>query len=154
MITIDELKAMTGREAGCSEWMTIDQNRINKFAEVTEDYQFIHIDPERAKAETPFGATIAHGFLTLSLLSYLNKDVLPDLKDKAMTFNYGLNKVRFLNPVKVGSRIRSRVELQSVLDKPGGRYLCQYQATVEIEGEETPALIAEQLAMHVIRQGG
>ncbi|MCA8868757.1 MAG: MaoC family dehydratase [Rhodobacteraceae bacterium] len=154
MITIEELKAMAGQDAGHSEWMKIDQDRINKFAEVTEDYQFIHIDHKRAAAETPFGSTIAHGFLTLSLLSYLNKEVLPELKNKIMTFNYGLNKVRFLNPVKVGSRIRSKVELQSVEDKPGGRYLCQYRATVEIEGEETPALIAEQLAMHVIREDG
>jgi Acyl dehydratase len=154
MITIDELKAMVGGDGGHSEWMLIDQDRINKFAEVTEDYQFIHVDPKRAAAETAFGSTIAHGFLTLSLLSYLNKDVLPELKNKIMTFNYGLNKVRFLNPVKVGSRIRSKVELQSVQDKPGGRYLCQYLATVEIEGEETPALIAEQLAMHLIKEDG
>jgi len=149
-VTIGEFIAQTGKELGRSPWMEIDQDRVTRFAEVTEDYQFIHIDPERAAAQTPFGGTIAHGFLTLSLLSHLNTQVFPDIKDRVMTFNYGLNKVRFLNPVKTGARIRSVVTLQSVVEKEPGRYLCQFGATVEIEGEETPALIAEQLAMYVI----
>jgi acyl dehydratase len=150
MISIKQLAAQQGQVIGRSNWMEIDQDRINRFAEVTEDYQFIHIDPARAAAQTPFGGTIAHGFLTLSLLSYLNASVFPDIEDRVMTFNYGLNKVRFLNPVKAGARIRSEVTLKSVTEKDGGRYLCEYGVTVEIEGEETPALIAEQLAMHVI----
>jgi len=150
MISITEFQALQGQKLGSSDWMLVDQDRINKFAEVTEDYQFIHVDPARAKAETPFGGTIAHGFLTLSLLSHLNTSIFPDLKNRVMTFNYGLNKVRFLNPVKVNSRIRSHLSLVSVEAKDGGRYLCSFETSVEIEGEDTPALIAEQLAMHVI----
>jgi len=150
MISIKQLAAQQGQVIGHSNWMEIDQDRINRFAEVTEDYQFIHIDPERAAAQTPFGGTIAHGFLTLSLLSYLNASIFPDIEDRVMTFNYGLNKVRFLAPVEVGARIRSEVTLTSVTEKDGGRYLCEFGVTVEIEGAETPALIAEQLAMHVI----
>jgi acyl dehydratase len=151
MITIDEFKALIGQNLGASDWMEIDQDRINRFAEVTEDYQFIHVDPARAAAETPFGTTIAHGFLTLSLLSYLNAKISPDIADRVMTFNYGLNKVRFLNPVKTGARIRSHLSLISVVEKDKGRYLCTLEAKVEIEGEDIPALIAEQLAMHVIK---
>jgi len=150
MVTIEEFIARQGQKLGSSHWMLIDQDRINRFAEVTEDHQFIHVDPVRAAAETPFGGTIAHGFLTLSLLSHLNAGIFPDIKDRVMTFNYGLNKVRFLNPVKVGARIRSHLGLQSVTKKDGGRYLCSFETSVEIEGEDTPALIAEQLAMHVI----
>lgn len=150
MITIEEFAARAGQNLGSSDWFLIDQDRINKFAEVTEDYQFIHVDAARAAAETPFGGTIAHGFLTLSLLSHLNATIFPDLKKRVMTFNYGMNKVRFLNPVKVNARIRSHLTLVSVVAKPGGRYLCTFETTVEIEGEDTPALVAEQLAMHVI----
>lgn len=154
MMTIEGFISQTGQSLGCSMWFNIDQDRINRFAEVTEDYQFIHVDVERAKAETPFGGTIAHGFLTLSLLSHLNSQVFPQIQDRKMTFNYGLNKVRFLNPVRCDANIRSEVTLQSVVEKSSGRYLCQFSVTVEIEGEETPALIAEQLAMYVIDQPG
>ncbi len=150
-MTIAELKGMTGQVLGRSNWMHIDQDRINRFAEVTEDYQFIHVDPDRAAAETPFGSTIAHGFLTLSLLSHLNQGVLPDIKNRSMVFNYGMDKMRFLNPVKVGARIRTEVRLDDVTEKSPGRYLCRYEAKVEIEGEEVPALIAEQLSMYVIK---
>lgn len=149
-LSIDEYKALAGQELGVSDWFLIDQARIDTFADVTEDHQFIHVDPDRAGAETPFGATIAHGFLTLSLLSYLNVQVLPDLKGRAMTLNYGMNKVRFLNPVKVGSRVRSRVTLQSVAEKSPGQFLCQFEAVVEIEGDEKPALVAEKLALHIM----
>jgi acyl dehydratase len=150
VLTIDEFTALAGQEIGVSDWMEIDQSRIDAFAEVTEDRQFIHVDPVRAAAETPFGATIAHGFLTLSLLSYLNMQVLPELANRAMTINYGLNKVRFLNPVRVGSRVRSRVTLQSVTEKSPGQFLCQFEAVVEIDGDAKPALVAEQLALHII----
>jgi len=150
MKTVSEFKEMIGSEVGVSEWFEIDQSRIDTFADVTEDHQFIHVDEDRAKAETPFGGTIAHGFLTLSMLSHLNSTILPDIEGRVMTFNYGMNKVRFLNPVKSGARVRSRVSLQSVEDKPGNRILCQFNTVVEIEGDDTPALIAEQLAMHVL----
>lgn len=149
-LSIDEYKALAGQELGVSDWFLIDQARIDTFADVTEDHQFIHVNPDRARAEAPYGATIAHGFLTLSLLSYLNVQVLPDLKGRAMTLNYGMNKLRFLNPVKVGSRVRSRVTLQSVVEKAPGQFLCQFEAVVEIEGDDKPALIAEQLALHVM----
>ena len=150
MITIEEFAAKSGQVLGASDWFLIDQARIDTFADVTEDHQFIHIDDARAKAETPFGGTIAHGFLTLSLLSYLNASIFPELENRAMTFNYGLNKLRFLNPVKVGARVRSHLTLKSVVEKSEGRYLCTFETSVEIEGEEVPALVAEQLAMHVI----
>jgi len=150
MVTIEEFAARQGNHLGSSDWFLIDQARIDKFAEVTEDFQFIHVDDAQAKAETPFGGTIAHGFLTLSLLSHLNATIFPDQKNRGMTFNYGMNKVRFLNPVKVNARVRSHLKLVSVVKKDGGRYLCSFETSVEIEGEETPALIAEQLAMHVI----
>ena len=149
-LSLDAYKALAGKEVGVSDWILIDQDRINTFADVTEDHQFIHVDPARAKAETPSGTTIAHGFLTLSLLSYLNAQVLPDIEGRKMTLNYGLNKMRFLNPVKVDARVRSRVTMQSVEEKNPGQYLCQYAAVVEIEGEEKPALVAEQLALHIL----
>lgn len=149
-LNIEAYKALVGQEVGVSDWITVDQDRINTFADVTEDHQFIHVDPERAKAETPAGTTIAHGFLTLSLLSYLNAQVLPDIEGRKMTLNYGMNKMRFLNPVKVNARVRSRVTMQSVEEKNPGQYLCQFGAVVEIEGEEKPALIAEQLALHIL----
>lgn len=152
MITIQELSAKVGQSLGHSDWFTIDQARIDTFAAVTEDFQFIHVDPERAAAETPFEGTIAHGFLTLSLLSHLNTQVFESIKDRNLTFNYGMNKVRFLSPVRVNARIRSHVSLVSVIEKEAGRFLCSFETKVEIEGAETPALIAEQLAMHVIAQ--
>lgn len=153
MITIAELQAKEGVVLGTSEWVTLSQERINTFADVTEDHQFIHLDAERAAAETDLGGTIAHGFLTLSYLSNLNSQIIPDIKNRTMTFNYGLNKVRFLHPVPAGAKIRSTVRLQSVTEKPGNRYLCQYGAEVEIENVETPALIAEVLVMYVVETG-
>jgi len=150
-ISIDAYKALEGKPLGTSDWLTIDQARINQFADVTEDHQFIHVDPARAARETPFGGSIAHGFLTLSLLSHLNVQVLPEIENRAMTINYGMNKMRFLSPVREGARIRSRLTMQSVKQKSPGQYLCQYEAVVEIEGEDKPALIAEQLALHILK---
>jgi acyl dehydratase len=150
VLTIDEYKGMVGQELGVSGWLEIDQDRVNAFADVTEDHQFIHLDDARAKAETPFGGTIAHGFLTLSLLSRLNPEILPEIKDRVMTINYGLNKVRFLNPVRVGSRIRSRATAGPVTEKAPGQYLCEVTTVIEIEGTDKPALIAEGLLMYVI----
>ena len=146
-----ELPNHIGREVGVTEWFQIDQDRINRFAEATEDYQYIHIDAERA-AQTPFGTTIAHGFLTLSLLSmFSNKNGGIKLKNAVMGINYGLDKVRFINPVKVGSKIRARFTLAEASEKQPGRYLLKHNVVVEIEGEEKPALIAEWLGMTVIQ---
>ncbi len=139
-----------GKEVGVTDWFEIDQQRINRFAEATEDYQYIHVDPERA-ADTPFGSTIAHGFLTLSLLSmFSNRKGGLKLKDSVMNINYGLDKVRFISPVKAGKRIRGRFTLVQASEKQPGRYLLKHQVTVEIEDEEKPALIAEWLGLTVL----
>jgi acyl dehydratase len=145
-----QLPDYIGKEVGVTDWLEIDQERIDKFAEATGDFQYIHVDPQRA-AKTPFGTTIAHGFLTLSLLSMLsNQNGGVKLKDAVMGINYGLDRLRFLNPVKVGSRIRARFTLVDATEKQPGRYLLKHHVTVEIEGEEKPALIAEWLGMTVV----
>ncbi|WP_439106821.1 MaoC family dehydratase [Congregibacter sp.] len=130
------------------EWATMDQGRINTFADCTEDHQFIHIDEEKA-AQTPFGGTIAHGFLSLSMLPKLSEGTGVVPENVVMGINYGLNKVRFLNPVRAGKRIRAHSELISVDQKDDNRFLLTSSVTVEIEGVETPALVAESLAMIV-----
>lgn len=146
-----ELPDYIGKEVGVTDWFQIDQDRINRFAEATEDHQYIHVDTERA-AQTPFGATIAHGFLTLSLLSmFSNIGGGIKLKGTVMGINYGLDKVRFINPVKVDSNIRARFTLMEASEKQPGRYLLKHGVTVEIEGEDKPALIAEWLGMTVIQ---
>lgn len=149
-VTLEEAQACVGQEVGITPWFEVTQSRVNQFAEATGDFQFIHIDHERAKAETPFGGTIAHGFLTLSLLSTLasQTDTIK-IKGSAVSINYGLDKVRFMNPVRVGKRIRARFELMDVTQK-GSNVLLKHKATVEIEGEEKPAMIAEWLGMQVI----
>lgn len=141
------VQQFVGRELGVSAWITIDQARINEFAECTNDHQWIHVDVERSNRESPFGTTIAHGYLTLSLLAPLQFEVgvIPD--DARQAVNYGLERVRFMTPVKAGARIRMRVVLLSTEDKGKGRVLLKTQNTFEIEGEEKPALIAESLAM-------
>lgn len=146
LVPLDKLKEYVGKEMGVSDWLKIEQDRINAFADCTGDHQWIHVNPELAK-KGPFGTTIAHGYLTLSLLVQLSggMKVLP--AGTKMAINYGLNKVRFLTPVKVGSRIRNRAVLKAVEDKGGGRILFTTENTVEIEGEEKPALVAETLSM-------
>jgi acyl dehydratase len=144
--TVEELRRLVGQELGVGPWLEVTQERVDAFAEVTGDHQYIHVDPERAAA-TPFGGTIAHGYLTLSLLPLLGRDregVAVDLHPK-MAINYGLNKVRFIAPVRVGKRIRSRTALLAVEDVGPGVYQITYQHTVEIEGAERPALVAETL---------
>ena len=144
--TVDELKTLVGQELGVGEWFEITQERVDAFAEVTGDHQWIHVDAERA-ASTPFGGTIAHGFLTLSLLPLLRRDwqgVRVDLHPK-MSINYGLNRVRFISPVRVGKRIRLRTRLLNVEDVAPNVYQVIYQQTVEIEGEERPAMVAESI---------
>lgn len=149
VVTKEQLFDYIGKETGVSDWFRIDQDRINKFAEVTEDYQFIHIDKEAA-AKTPFGTTIAHGFLTLSLLSHLAGKGMLSVEGAVMGINYGADKVRFLSPVKVDSDIRARVKLTEVTEKPGNRLLIKNEITIEIKDEKHPALIAEWLTMVVI----
>ena len=144
-----DLPSLIGQEVGVSRWITVDQARIDAFARITEDEQFIHVDPERARA-TPFGGTIAHGFLTLSLASAMSYDAVAPLEGVVMGVNYGFDKLRFLAPVPAGSKVRGRFKLLSAEDKGGGRWLLKHELTVEIEGAEKPALIAEWLGMQVV----
>lgn len=144
-----ELAALIGTEVGVSKWFEIDQARINAFADATEDWQFIHMDPEAAAA-TPFGGTIAHGFLTLSLASAMSYDAVPPLDGVVMGVNYGFDKLRFLAPVPAGSKVRGRFKLLSAEDKGGGRWLIKHELTVEIDGGSKPALIAEWLGMQMV----
>lgn len=152
IVSVDQLDEYIGKEVGVTDWLTIDQDRINKFADATGDHQYIHVDPKRA-AETPFGTTIAHGFLTLSLMSMLSSQNGGIKLDNAvMGINYGLDKVRFISPVKVGSNIRARFELVSADEKKPNHYLLKHNVTIDIEGEEKPALIAQWLGMTVVAQ--
>jgi acyl dehydratase len=144
-----ELSSLIGQEVGVSRWIEIDQARIDAFAKITEDEQFIHVDPEAAKA-TPFGGTIAHGFLTLSLASAMSYDAVTPLEGVVMGVNYGFDKLRFLAPVPAGSKVRGRFKLLSADDKGGGRWLLKHELTVEIDGSEKPALIAEWLGMQMV----
>ena len=149
MVKPEEMEAQVGTKLPSGEWFEVDQARINNFADCTEDHQFIHID-EAAAAQTPFGGTIAHGFLTLSLITKLCSEngVYPE--GIVMGVNYGLDKVRFLNPVRAGKRIRAPTELMSVDRKDAHRFLVKQAVTVEIEGEDTPAVYAEWLGMSII----
>jgi acyl dehydratase len=144
-----ELQGLIGREVGVSRWFEVTQARIDAFADCTEDWQFIHVDPDKAAA-TPFGGTIAHGFLTLSLASAMSYDAVAPLEGVAMGVNYGFDKLRFLAPVPAGSRVRGRFKLLSAEDKGGGRWLLKHELTVEIEGGDKPALIAEWLGMQMV----
>lgn len=148
-LNVEQLQDYIGKEVGLSEWMLVDQERINQFAEATGDHQYIHVDPERA-AETPFGTTIAHGFLTMSLMVLMGYEGSTKLENAVMGINYGFDKLRFINPVKVNSRIRGRFQLLSAEEKKPNHYLLKHAVTVEIEGEEKPALIAEWLGMTVV----
>ena len=147
--SLSEVQRRVGEEIGVSSWLMIDQERIDAFADATEDRQFIHIDPAAA-ARTPFGGTIAHGFLSLSLLSRMGAEtmLLPDATK--MAINYGLDRVRFLAPVRSGKRVRGRFTLDSVEEKGPGQMLMRHSVTVEIEGEDKPALSAVWLALIVL----
>lgn len=149
LVPLDQLLGAVGQEVGVSDWILIDQARIDAFAACTEDDQFIHIDPIRA-ADTPFGGTIAQGFLTMSLLSQMSYQATPLIEGVAMGLNYGFDKLRFLQPVKSGSRVRGRFKLMSAEDKGGGRWLIKHEVTVEVEGSDKPALIAEWLGMQIL----
>ena len=144
--TIDAMRERIGADFGVSEWMTIDQARIDSFAELTDDRYFIHIDPERARRETPHGGTIAHGFLTLSLLSQMAYQVCPSIEGTTSGVNYGFNRLRFAAPVRTGSRVRGRFRLKDFEVQPGKRWTATWDVTVEIEGGGKPAIVAEWLS--------
>tara|TARA_Y100001970_G_scaffold290274_1_gene423406 strand:- start:59305 stop:59760 length:456 start_codon:yes stop_codon:yes gene_type:complete len=143
----EKLIDYVGKDIGSSEWFEVDQERINQFADATLDYQFIHVDSEKA---TPlFGSTIAHGFLSLSLIPHLTSQAILAPENLKHVFNYGLDKVRFINPVNVGARVRTHSKCASVEDKGDGRYLLKTEITMEIEGVDKPAFVAETLSMFI-----
>jgi acyl dehydratase len=148
---LERLGSLVGTELGVSGWHAVSQDMIDRFAEVTGDPQFIHVDPARAAAETPFGGTIAHGFLTLSLMSRLRQEAIPPIEGQAMGINYGFDKLRFPSPVRAGARVRGRFVLGSVNPRAGGELLLRYDVTVEIEGEAKPAIAAQWLALAIVR---
>lgn len=145
--TFEELRSKVGQEIGVSAWLTVDQSRIDGFADCTGDRQWIHVDAERARRQSPFRTTIAHGFLTLSLIGALIQEIGVIPLNTQAAFNYGLDKVRFIAPVKVGARVRMRTQLMSMEDRGPGQYLLKAENTIEIEGEAKPALVAETLVM-------
>ena len=147
--SMSNLPQWAGKELGVSAWTTVDQARIDEFAHCTGDHQWIHTDVERARRESPFGGPIAHGYLTLSLIAGMAVEIGIVPSDALACFNYGLNKVRFIAPVKSGARVRCRIVLAEITPQGGGRYLVRMDNTVEIEGEDKPALIAETLAVLV-----
>ncbi len=146
-IARDAYLAMVGKEIGVSPWHLIDQKRIDAFAETTEDHQFIHIDPDRAARETPFGGAIAHGFLTMSMLSVFNYEVIPTIKGATMGVNYGFDRLRFISPVRAGSRIRGRFVLTEAKMRSANELMSRTGVTVEIEGADKPALIADWIGL-------
>lgn len=143
---LDEIRTRVGTEIGVSGWLAIDQPRIAAFADVTEDRQFIHVDPEAA-AQTPFGGTVAHGFLSLSMLSRMAAEAMLIPDNVKMAVNYGLDRVRFIAPVRSGNRIRGRFTLDSIEEKAPGQLLMRHSVTVEIEGVDKPALTAQWLGL-------
>ncbi len=144
----EDFVKLVGQELGVSDWITIDQKQIDAFAHATNDHQFIHVDPERAKRETPFGGTIAHGFLSLSVLPGLAYETMPTLNGAAMSVNYGFDKIRFLTPVRAGKRVRARFVLAEANMKSPKELLARTNTTLEIEDEPKPALIADWLGLH------
>ena len=144
---IEQLKTLVGQEVGASDWFEVTQSRINDFADATKDHQWIHVDVERAKTDSPFHSTIAHGFLTLSLLPHLVSQAVKVQGDFKMGINYGLNRLRFVSPVPSGSRVRAMLTLQSVEDVSGGNQIT-WAVTVETEGGTKPALVAEWLVRY------
>lgn len=152
IVSKDQLMAMVGGDLGTSDWFTVDQERINSFADVTLDHQFIHVDEERAK-QTPLGGTIAHGFLTLSLIPYFTAQVGVMPENLTMMFNYGLDRLRFISPVRSGSEVRAHGKLVDVAEKGPGQVLIKTEITIEIKDEEKPALVAETLTMAITAAG-
>jgi acyl dehydratase len=150
-ISLEDFKNSAGTELEPSAWLLIDQKRINCFADATNDHQFIHVDAEKAAA-SPFGSTIAHGFLSLSLLSHLMGQTMLIPEGTVMGINYGSDKVRYIQPVKVNSRVRCKATINEVKVRPGGQYLVRISAVIEIENEKRPALIAELLSLYIVKE--
>jgi acyl dehydratase len=150
-LTVATLHQLVGREFAPTEWITVDQARINAFADCTGDHQFIHVDPERVKRETPFPGTIAHGFLLLSLAAGHRQRDFPEVTDVALVLNYGADRLRFTSPVFAGSRVRYRSKVLAAEPRGAGRVLLRQEALLEVEGQEKPAVVAELLAMFVPR---
>jgi len=146
-ISLQAYQDMVGKEVGVSSWHLVDQNRINLYADVIEDHQFIHVDPERAKKETPFGSTVAHGFLTMSLLSIMSYEVMPVIEGTTMGVNYGFDKLRFISPVRSGKRVRGRFTLAEANLRKPTEMLSRTNVSVEIEGEDKPALVADWIGL-------
>ena len=148
-MTLGNIQQFVGKELGVSGWEQIDQQRINAFAECTGDYQWIHVDVERAKRESPYGTTVGHGYLLLSMIAPTSFEVFVKPAGIAAVLNYGIDRVRFIAPVKAGSRVRNRIKLLAAEDKGNGRTLITTENTLEIEGGAKPALIAQALTMAV-----
>jgi acyl dehydratase len=146
-VSLETYQSMVGHEIGVSSWHLVDQKRIDAFAEVIEDYQFIHIDPERTKRETSFGSTVAHGFLTMSLLSIMSYEVMPIIEGTTMGVNYGFDRLRFISPVRAGSRVRGRFTLMEAKLRKPTELQSRTSVTIEIEGEEKPALAADWIGL-------
>jgi len=146
-VSLEAYQKMVGQEIGVSSWHLIDQKRINLYADVIEDHQFIHVDPERARKETAFGTTVAHGFLTMSLMSIMSYEVMPVIEGTTMGVNYGFDKLRFIAPVRSGSRVRGRFTLAEAKLRKPKELQSRTNVTVEIEGEEKPALVADWIGL-------
>ena len=148
-LSLDAYRGLVGQEIGVSAWIEVTQAMIDGFADLTHDRQFIHIDPVQA-AGTPFGGPVAHGFLTLSLLSVMAYDAVPSVEGAAMGVNYGFDRLRFINPVKPGSRVRGRFSLRELVERSPSELMLRVGAAVEIEGQDKPAIVAEWLTMSVL----
>jgi acyl dehydratase len=146
-VSLETYQGMVGQEIGVSSWHLVDQGRINLYADVIEDHQFIHVDPERARRETSFGNTVAHGFLTMSLLSIMSYEVMPVISGTTMGVNYGFDKLRFISPVRAGSRVRGRFLLAEAKLRKPTELLSRTNVSVEIEGEEKPAIVADWIGL-------
>lgn len=151
-VSLEQAKEAVGREIGVSPWRTVSQEMIDRFADATDDHQFIHVDPVRAAAEAPFGGTIAHGFLSLSLLSTLAYETIPPITGTDIGVNYGFDRIRFAAPVKSGARVRGRFTLAGMTVRPSGWIHFDYDVTVEIEGSAKPALTARWLTLAMLRE--
>ena len=146
-VSLESYQAMVGQEIGVSSWHVVDQDRINVYADVIEDHQFIHVDPERARKETVFGTTVAHGFLTMSLMSIMSYEVMPVIQGTTMGVNYGFDRLRFMSPVRAGSRVRGRFVLKEAKLRKPTELQSRTNVTVEIEGEEKAALVADWIGL-------
>ena len=146
-VSLESYQGMVGKEIGVSSWHLLDQGRIDSYADVIEDHQFIHVDPERAKKETVFGNTVAHGFLTMSLLSIMSYEVMPVIQGTTMGVNYGFDKLRFISPVRAGSRVRGRFVLTEAKLRKPKELQSRTNVTVESEGQDKPAIVADWLGL-------